>query len=102
MQHEVKRLSFGKYRVYSDSIEDYHSKANITFNALIYKWENYKIKYDQLHGFGEYDRLYKIPSSFNEISKNDDCSEQEENDSYQDNYDYDYDYDYYDECENDN
>lgn len=68
-------------------IEDYHSIANITFNALIDNWENSKIKYDQLHGFGEYDRVYKMPIHFNENIHihNDDFSEKEENDTYEDN-----------------
>jgi hypothetical protein len=83
-----------------NSIEDYHSIANKTFNKLIDDWENSKIKYDQLHGFGEYDRVHKIPIPFNENNHihNDDFSEQEENDNYEDNafgYGHDDDYENY-------
>jgi hypothetical protein len=71
----------------NNSIEDYHSIANITFNKLIDNWENYKINYDKLHGFGEYDRFYKMPIPFNENIHihNDIFSEHEENDTYEDN-----------------
>jgi hypothetical protein len=56
--------------------KNYHSMAFRTFNFMINKWDNYKNFYDELHGFGEYDRLYKIPN--NSFIENEDSEDSED------------------------
>jgi len=41
--------------------EEYHYDATQIFNCLINSWNDYKEDYDDLHGDGAYDRLYKMP-----------------------------------------
>jgi hypothetical protein len=41
--------------------EEYHYDATQIFDCLIKRWDNYKEEYDDLHGDGAYDRVYKMP-----------------------------------------
>jgi len=45
-----------------ESNSEYHAIANQVFQSLIDKWECERIKYNLLHGDGEYERLYYIPN----------------------------------------
>ena len=40
--------------------EEYHYDATQIFNCLINRWNDYKENYDELHGDGAYDRVYKM------------------------------------------
>jgi hypothetical protein len=41
--------------------EEYHYDATQIFRTLIKRWNDYKEEYDELHGDGAYDRVYKMP-----------------------------------------
>ncbi len=41
--------------------EEYHCDATQIFRGLINRWNDYRTTYDELHGDGAYDRLYKMP-----------------------------------------
>lgn len=45
-----------------ESDSEYHAIANQVFQSLVNKWEYERIKYNLLHGDGEYERLYYIPN----------------------------------------
>jgi len=45
-----------------ESESDYHAMASQVFQSLVHKWEHERIKYNLLHGDGEYERLYYIPN----------------------------------------
>ncbi|NDE19808.1 MAG: hypothetical protein EB000_05155 [Alphaproteobacteria bacterium] len=38
-----------------------HYDATQIFRTLIKRWNDYKEEYDELHGDGAYDRVYKMP-----------------------------------------
>jgi hypothetical protein len=41
--------------------EECHCDATQIFRRLINRWNDYRTTYDELHGDGAYDRLYKMP-----------------------------------------
>jgi len=75
--------------------KDYHSMAYRTFNLLIDKWDNYKNYYDELNGFGEYDRVYNIP--IDSFIENEDYEESADNYEFHFNQNYEHFEDYDDE-----
>jgi hypothetical protein len=62
------RVKNGNLIVDGESIEEedytpegYHCDATQIFRHLINRWNDYRTTYDELHGDGSYDRLYKMP-----------------------------------------
>lgn len=60
----------------NSELKDFHDNAYDAFQTLLDNWENEKIKYNKLHGEGEYERIYSMPNIYNEYEEEED--EQEE------------------------
>ena len=45
-----------------DTAEKYHYNATQVFAGVINRWNNYKEDYDELNGYGAYDRVHSMPN----------------------------------------
>jgi hypothetical protein len=80
---ENRNIVFEKYDYDYDSnhnkkseLEEFHDTAYDAFQALLDNWENEKIKYNKLHGEGEYERIYSMPNIYNEYEEEEDEEEE--------------------------
>lgn len=55
--------------------ESFHDEAVDVFDEMINRWEDYRDDYDDLHGDGAYDRVYKMPNYESNFDDSDEYDE---------------------------